>query len=195
MRTTVPCGSTGESAALPGTIDDVTTLHYSTGNAAFDEAVRSSTRASISADCSTVTFLFGIAAPSGTFTVSVVNVQDRAGTSIDSSRGTARFTVQDQGRPVVSGVSASGDVLTVSFSEPMLQIGEGGGVTMSTNYLLNRQAIPATSIVCLDAGCRSVRITLRPRSLIVGKPNELQIANVVDRAGLNITPDPTTRTF
>jgi hypothetical protein len=40
-----------------------------------------------------------------------------------------------------------------------------------------------------------VRIALRTGSLVPGRAYSLRIANVVDRAGRNISPDPITLSF
>jgi hypothetical protein len=109
--------------------------------------------------------------------------------------GTAGLAIADEGRPAIADVSSRGDVLTVTYTEPMMQIGEGGGAAMLTNYRLDGNTPAATEIACVDAGCRTVRLTLRPGTLARGRSYELRIANVVDRSGRNITPDPTTRSF
>jgi hypothetical protein len=140
-------------------------------------------------------FVYGRAAPSGTFTVDVSQVQDQLGRAIDPGRSSARVAIADEGRPTVVGVEATGGIITVSFSEPMTEIGEGGGAAMAGNYQLDGAAVPATGITCNDAGCRSVRIALRTGSLAVGRSYTLRVANVVDRAGKSISPDPTTVSF
>ncbi|HET7700574.1 MAG TPA: Ig-like domain-containing protein, partial [Candidatus Limnocylindria bacterium] len=136
-------------------------------------------------------FQLSAAAAAGTFTIAISGVQDRDGDVIAAGT-TARVTIADEGRPRVLRAESSGDAITVSFSEPMLLIGEGSGVTMAANYRLDGSTTPVSAISCLDGGCRTVRLALRAGALVAGRTYELRIANVVDRAGRNITPDPTT---
>jgi hypothetical protein len=142
-----------------------------------------------------VTFLYERTAPSGTFALNVSQVQDLDGRTIDPARSSVRVTITDEGRPYVLAAESTGGTITVSFSEPMLELGEGGGVTMPGNYRLDGGPVPSTGITCNDAGCRSVRIALRTGSLVPGRAYSLRIANVVDRAGRNISPDPITLSF
>jgi hypothetical protein len=168
---------------------------YGSPDRAFDEAIRSATRATLSADCGAVTFLFERLAPAGTFTLNVSSVRDLAGNTIDPARASTSVAIRDEGRPQALSAQSSGDFITVTFSEPMLEIGEGGGVRMFGNYQLDGAAVPATAITCNDAGCRGVRIALRAGTLVLGRSYSLRVANAVDRAGMSITPDPTTLTF
>src|SRR5881397_606646 len=63
------------------------------------------------------------------------------------------------GRPRVTQVTAVGDTITVTFSRAMLQIGEGSGVEMTGNYLLDGRALPVpTNIGCLTRECLIVGI-------------------------------------
>jgi hypothetical protein len=198
MQSQNSCGTSGPPTGPAGAIDALlvgASAPYGSPDRAFDESIRSATRATISADCATVTFLFERLAPAGPFTVNVSGVQDLAGSTIDPGRASANVTIRDEGRPQVLGAQSSGDFITVTFSEPMMEVGEGGGVRMLGNYQLNGAAIPATGITCNDAGCRGVRIALRAGSLVSGRSYSLRIANTVDRAGMTIAPDPTTLTF
>jgi hypothetical protein len=198
MQSKNSCGTSGTPTGPAGTIDALLVgagAPYGSPDRAFDESIRSATRATISSDCATVTFLFERLAPAGTFTVTASAVQDRAGNTIDPARATTSVAIRDEGRPQVLGAQSSGDFITVTFSEPMLEIGEGGGVRMSGNYQLDGSALPATSITCNDAGCRGVRIALRPGSLVLGRSYALRVANTVDRAGMSVTPDPSTISF
>ena len=194
MRTTLACGTTFGSTdrATAGSIDNRT--HYQSGDEVFDEALRSATLASINGDCASVTFQLSAAAPAGTFTLAVNGVRDQGGDAIAAGT-TVRVTIVDEGRPRVLRAESSGDTITISFSEPMLRIGEGSGVTMAANYRLDGNTPQGSAITCQDSGCRGVRLALRAGFLVAGRTYELRIANVVDRAGRNITPDPTTLTF
>src|SRR5438093_444976 len=78
-----------------------------------------------------------IAAAGGTYTVRADFVADRSGTLIDPNANSATVTITDDGPPRLARVDAIGDNLYVRFSEPMLQIGEGSGVTMTGNYVLD----------------------------------------------------------
>lgn len=193
MRAGRACGTSGQPGNTRGAIDAI--AQYNTSDPALQESLQSATRATLSADCTTVTFIFGAAAPAGTFTVTASTVVDAQGGAMDPSHSDAGVTIADDARPQVTSVQGAADVIDVRFSEPMLQIGEGSGVTMLANYRLDG-ATPASAIVaCTDAGCRAVRITLRSGALLTGRSYELRIANVVDRAGKSIAPDPTTITF
>ena len=198
MKTQNACGTQGSPTGAAGTIDALpvgASASYASTDRAFDETLRSATRATISADCTTVTFLYERVAPSGTFALTVSQVQDLDGLAIDPARATVSVTIRDEGPPYVLAAESTSDVITVSFSEPMLQTGEGGGVTLLGNYRLGGAALPATGITCNDAGCRSVRIAMQRGVLVVGRSYSLRVANTVDRAGRNISPDPTTLTF
>ena len=193
MRAGRGCGTSGQPSSTRGAID--ATAQYSTSDAALQESLQSATRATLNADCSTVTFIFGAAAPAGTFTITASTTVDQQGAGIDQSKADARFTIADDARPQVTSVASAADIIEVRFSEPMLQIGEGSGVSMLANYRLDGAPLSAAIVACVDAGCRAVRITLRSGMLVAGRSYELQIANVVDRAGKSIAPDPTTITF
>ncbi|MDQ2952253.1 MAG: hypothetical protein M3R54_08310 [Chloroflexota bacterium] len=193
MRTSIACATSGAPASVTGSIDDP--LRYRTSDKSFDEAVQSTSRATISADCSTVTFLFDLVAPAGTFTINIAEVQDKSGTPIDTARASTSVNVADQGRPQVVSATSTGDRIAIAYSEPMTQIGEGGGVTLSGNYRLDGAQLLGGLLSCLDAGCRRVLLTLPGDTLVAGRSYQLRIANTVDRAGRNITPDPTTITF
>jgi len=199
MKSQLACGASGVASGPPGTIDNQrsgeATSSYHSADRALDETLQSATRATIGADCASITFLYGLSAPAGTFTVGVSSVQDLAGNSIDTARNTAQVTIRDEGPPVATGADAFGDSIYVTFTEPMLQIGEGSGVTMAGNYQLNGVPAPITQITCNDAGCRSVRLWLRSGTIAIGQTYTLRIANVVDRAGIAIRPDPTSLSF
>lgn len=194
MRTTLACGTTfgATDRASPGSIDN--TAHYRSTDPVLDEAIRSAALATINGDCASVTFRFAASAASGTFTIAVTSVQDRSGTAVTMGTS-ARVTIADEGRPQALRAEASGGELVITFSEPMLEIGEGSGVVMAGNYRLDGNAAPIVAITCADAGCRVVRIALQSGALATGRTYQLRIANLVDRAGRNITPDPTTLTF
>ncbi len=196
MRARLACGSSGVTSGPLGSIDNQRSGEsgspYHSADRALDETLRSATAASVGADCSSITFFYGLAGPAGTFTITVNSVQDLAGNSIDTARSAAQVTILDDGPPSVLGADASGDSILVTFSEPMLQIGEGSGVTMAGNYRLDGVPAPIAQITCNDAGCRGVRLGLRAGTIVAGRTYALRIANVVDRAGRAITPDPTT---
>ena len=191
MRSATNCGSVGQPSTLDGAIDRV--ARYASSDRALDEALQSAVSATLNSDCSSVTFVFTIAAPTGTFTVTPTGMIGRDGTRADAAG--VSVSIADEGRPRVASVSASGTRIAIAYSEPMREIGEGGGVLMLQSYKLDGADVPAADITCADAGCRTVWITARPGSLTVGRSYQLRIANVVDRAGLNITPDPTTLSF
>jgi hypothetical protein len=96
----------------------------------------------------------------------------------------------------VSSVVAVGDSITVTFSRPMLQIGEGSGVEMSGNYQLDSGALPqGVKIACHTRDCFDVGIALPVGTLAPGTTHTLRIANVVAQSGPGIAPDPTTVPF
>jgi hypothetical protein len=192
MRSAIACGSSGAPSRAEGAIDNVS--RYLSNDRALDESIQSATRAIITSDCTTVTFVFGVPAPSGSFTVGASGMIDRDGFAMDEARNAGRVVIGDQDRPQVLSASSSGDRITIAFSEPMMEIGEGGGVTQLGNYRIN-DAMPVATLACADAGCRSVVMTMRPGALVAGRSYTLRVANTVDRAGRNIAPDPTTLTF
>jgi|GEM_PF-6741165 len=192
MRAAIACGSSGQPSRTDGAIDNVG--KYLTNDRALDESLQSATRAIITSDCTTVTFVFGVPAPSGTFTLGASGMLDRDGNGMDESKNAGRVVIGDQDRPQVVHASSSGDRITIAFSEPMMELGEGGGVTQLGNYRIDG-AMPVATIACIDSGCRSVVLTLRAGSLVGGRAYTLRVANTVDRAGRNISPDPTTLTF
>jgi hypothetical protein len=105
-------------------------------------------------------------------------------------------TPPPSGPPRVGSVIAAGDSITVNFSRPMLQIGEGSGVEMSGNYQLDARPLPpGAKITCHTRDCFDVGIALPAGTLAVGTTHTLRIANVVSLNGPGITPDPTTMTF
>jgi len=74
---------------------------------------------------------------------------------------------------------------------------EPAGVDHSGDHHLDRVdgADPlASDLACADRGCRTVIMTMRS-ALVAGRSYTLRVANVVDRAGRNITPDPAALTF
>ena len=106
------------------------------------------------------------------------------------------LTPQLSGPPRVSSVVAVSDSITINFTRPMLQIGEGSGVEMIGNYQLDARALPAgAKIACHTRDCYDVAIVLPAGSLALGSTHTLRIANVVSASGPGITPDPTTMTF
>ena len=193
MRAATSCGTVGQPSALEGAIDRASA--YASSDEAMRESIRSAMSATLNADCTAVTFVFAVAAPSGTFNISATGVTDRSGASLDPAATGVTVSVADEGRPRVAGVSTQGAHLVVQFNEPMRELGEAGGVLQIANYRLDGAALDATAISCTDLGCRSVAITLRAGTLVVGRSYQLRVANVVDRAGLNLSPDPTTFTF
>jgi hypothetical protein len=193
MRTAIACGAVGQPSQLEGAIDRLS--RYATSDPAFDEALRSTMSATIAPDCRSVTFVFAIAAPPGGHIITPSGMLDRQGAPVEAQPAAVTATIADEGRPRVAAVSSSGDRITISFSEPMLEIGEGSGVVMAGNYRLGGAAFSKNSITCSDRGCRTVVIVAAAGTLVVGQSYQLGIANVVDRAGLAITPDPTTSTF
>ena len=105
-------------------------------------------------------------------------------------------TPPPSGPPRVGSVIAVGDSITINFTRPMLQIGEGSGVEMIGNYQLDARALPAgAKIACHTRDCYDVAIVLPAGSLALGTSHTLRIANVVALNGPGITPDPTTMTF
>ena len=113
-----------------------------------------------------------------------------------SSQFIATPTAVPSGRPRVASVDAAGDAITVTFSRPMLQIGEGSGVEMIGNYQLDGRTLPAaTKIACTTRECVVVGIELPAGTLVRGSPHSLRIANVVAQSGPGLEPDPTTITF
>jgi hypothetical protein len=193
MRSAIACGAVGQPSQLEGAIDRVS--RYATSDPALDEALRSTMSATITPDCRSVTFVFAIAAPPGGHIVTPSGMLDRQSAPMEAQPAAVTATIADEGRPRVAAVSSSGDRITVSFSEPMLEIGEGSGVVIAGNYRLNGTAFAKSSVTCADRGCRSVVIVAAPGTLVVGRSYQFNVANVVDRAGLAITPDPTTITF
>jgi hypothetical protein len=96
----------------------------------------------------------------------------------------------------VSSVVAVGDSITVTFSRPMLQIGEGSGVEMSGNYQLDGRALPsAAKIACQTRECIVVGIELPGGTLVPQSSHILRVANVVTQSGPGLVPDPTTVSF
>ncbi len=96
----------------------------------------------------------------------------------------------------MSSVVAVGDSITVTFSRPMLQMGEASGVEMSGNYRLDARALPpGARITCHTRDCLDVGISLPAGTLALGTTHTLRIANVVAVSGPSITPDPTSMTF
>ena len=193
MRTAIACGSSGLPTRTDGAVDNVS--KYLSNDRALDESIQSATRAIITSDCTTVTFVFGVPGPAGTFTIGANGMIDRDGFAMDEARNAGRAVIGDQDRPQVAAISSSGNRMTIEFSEPMMERGEGGGVTQIGNYRIDGAAPPDLTLVCADAGCRSVIMTMRPGTLVTGRSYTLRIANAVDRAGRNISPDPTTITF
>ena len=114
---------------------------------------------------------------------------------MNETRNAASVTIADQDRPRVTSAASTGDRLTVTFSEPMLEFGEAGGAALLGNYRLDENMPAASAIACVDRGCRSVLLTMRPGVLVAGRSYSLRVANTVDRAGRNIAPDPTTLSF
>ncbi len=191
MRSRLACGATGAATGPFGTIDNQATSPYHSADRALDETLQTATQATIGSDCASVTLVFGISAAAGTFAVTVSSVQDLSGNTIDATRNAGQVTIRDEGPPIVLRADASGDSISVTFSEPMLQVGEGSGVTLSGNYRLDGNPAPITNITCTDGGCRGVRLSLTPGSIVPGRTYTLRVANVVDRAGVALRPDPT----
>jgi hypothetical protein len=109
---------------------------------------------------------------------------------------TATRTAPPSGPPRVDSVIAAGDSITVSFSRPMLQMGEASGVEMGGNYQLDARALPpGAKITCHTRDCFEVGIALPAGTLALGTTHTLRIANVVALGGPDISPDPTTMTF
>ena len=105
-------------------------------------------------------------------------------------------TVPPSGPTRVSSVISVVDSITVTFSRPMLQIGEGSGVEMPGSYQLDSRALPAgAKITCHTRDCFDVGIALPPGTLAVGTTHTLRIANAVALSGPSLVPDPTTATF
>jgi hypothetical protein len=89
----------------------------------------------------------------------------------------------------VSSVVAVGDSITITFSRPMLQMGEGSGVEMSGNYQLDSRVLPqGAKIVCHTRDCLDVRIALPAGTLAPGTTHTLRIANVVALSGPGSRP-------
>ena len=96
----------------------------------------------------------------------------------------------------MTSVVAVGDSITVTFSRPMLQIGEGSGVEMSGNFELDSRALPqGAKIACHTRDCFDVGIALPAGTLATSTTHTLRIANVVAQSGPGIVPDPNTVTF
>jgi len=96
----------------------------------------------------------------------------------------------------VSSVVAVGDSLTVTFTRPMLQMGEASGVEMRGNYQLDSRALPqGAKIACHTRDCLDVGIALPAGTLAPGTTHTLRIANVVTQSGPGLVPDPTTVNF
>lgn len=191
MRAATACGSVGRPSALEGAIDRVES--YVSSDDALIEALKTTMSTTVDAGCAAVTFVFAIAAPSGTFSITAKGVTDRDGLAIDPAASTISLTIADEGRPRATGVVSQGDRFVVQFSEPMREIGING-VAQLANYQLDGRAVDATSITCIDAGCRGLALSVRA-ALTVGRTYQVRVANVMDRAGLLISPDPTTLTF
>jgi len=191
MRSATACGAVGQPSSLDGAIDRVAS--YTSNDAALIESLKTSVSATVDAGCSAVTFVLGIAAPSGTFTLTANGVSDRDGRAIDQTAASASLTIADEGRPRATGASSQGNRVVVQFSEPMRELGVTG-VAQLVNYQLDNAPVDATGITCTDAGCRGLALDLRS-PLVAGRSYTLRVASVADRAGLLISPDPTTLTF
>src|SRR2546428_621728 len=195
MKSTLACGTSGRAGAEYGAIDSGQVGEaggqYHSNDPILEQTLQSATRASVSDDCTSVTMTFGIAAAAGTFVVRTSTVMDRDGQLISASANSATVKIADEGAPRLARVDGIGDNLYLRFSEPMLQIGEGSGVTMTGNYHLEGNPLPsASSIVCIAAGCSWLRIYLPRGTLTAGASYRVSVANVVDRVGLGIDPDP-----
>lgn len=197
MKTAMACGTTGLATppSPTGVIDADFAARYAVEDPALQESIASTTQVRITSDCATITLVYGLAASAGRHTLTVRSVVDRGGAGLDPARASVSLTITDEGRPQVVNAGSSGNVITVTYTEPMMEVGEGGGAAMLTNYRLDGNTPSATSLSCVDAGCRGIRMTLPSGSLVPGRAYELRIANVVDRSGKNIAPDPTTITF
>src|SRR4051812_11262293 len=191
MRAATACGAVGQPSAMEGAIDRVAS--YASSDDAVNEALKTTMSVTVDAGCSAVTFVFAIAAPSGTFTLTAKSVTDRGGAPIDPSASTASLTIADEGRPRAVGVTSQGDRIVIQFTEPMRELGVNG-VAQLANYRLDGNAIDATGIDCTDSGCRNLALKVR-NTLVLGRTYQLVVSNVADRAGLLISPDPTTLTF
>ncbi len=197
MRSGLACGQSGPLDGPAGAIDQAAGAAVRTPRSddpVFEETLRSAAGASIGPDCASVTFTYARAAAPGTFAIIVRDVQDREGRPIDPAHAAAVVTIADEGHPTVLRYASAGDSVSVTFSEPMQKTGEGSGVTLAGNYRLDAGA-PLVSVSCVDRGCREVRIDLAPGTLVPGTTHALRVANVVDRAGLDIIPDPIALTF
>src|SRR4051812_13947552 len=192
MRSATACGAVGQPASLDGAIDRVG--GYSSNDDARRESMKSAVSATGSADCAVVTFVFAIAAPAGSFSVSAAGMVDRSGVSEDPSGTTVQLTIADEGRPRVTAASAQSDRIVIEYSEPMRELGTGG-IANPASYRLDGNAIDAVNVGCADVGCRKAALTVRRGTLVVGRSYQLRIASVTDRADLSIAPDPTTLTF
>src|SRR5439155_27080725 len=96
------------------------------------------------------------------------------------------------GRPRVTRVTAVADTITVTFSRAMLKIGEGSGVEMTGNYLLDGRALPpATNFGCLTRECLLLGIELPDGTLVQRNAHALRFANVVAQDGPASESDPT----
>ncbi|HVD52363.1 MAG TPA: hypothetical protein VNB51_10010 [Candidatus Udaeobacter sp.] len=105
-------------------------------------------------------------------------------------------TVPPSGPPRVSSVVSVGDTITVTFSRPMLQMGEASGVEMRGNYQLDGRALAsATRLACQTPECIVVAIDLPAGTLVPQTSHTLRIANLVALSGPSLVPDPTTVTF
>jgi hypothetical protein len=96
----------------------------------------------------------------------------------------------------VNSVVAVSDSMTVTFSRPMLQMGEASGVEMRGNYQLDGRALAsATRLACQTSECIVVAIELPAGTLVPQSSHTLRIANVVALSGPGLVPDPTTISF
>ena len=191
MRSGTACGAVGQPSSIDGAIDHLAS--YASSDAALIEALKTAVSATIDSGCSAVTFVLGIAAPSGTFTLTANGVMDRDGRALDPTATSATLTIPDEGRPRATGVVSQGSRVVVQFSEPMRELGVTG-VAQLVNYQLDGAAIDATGIACTDAGCRGLTLDLRS-PLVAGRTYTLRVSSVADRAGQLVSPDPTTLAF
>lgn len=200
MQHALACGASGPAAGGSGAIDNAHVGegpgHYTSPDRVYHETLTSEIGAAVSEDCTQVTFAFARAAPPGRWPLHISDVADLAGNTVDPSPTVVVVWILDHAPPHVVSVHGIGQSIYVTFNEPMLEIGEGGGVTLLGNYKLEGRPLPPGSrAVCLSAGCGWVRVYLPEGTLVTGGAHRFSIANAVDRAGKVLRPDPTTVTF
>lgn len=192
MKHGLACGTEGFTAGRANTIDalemNITSRYYTSPEAVFDEMLSAMWVASLSADCSSVTFTFVHGIAPGTYPLQITKVQDLAGRSLGADPTIVTATVLETAPPRMQLVQQWQDHVLFRFSEP---IKRDLALDVARYRFDGVRLAAGSTVACQITSCAVVEITLP--AVRARPPKTVSVIGFEDLAGRPFAPGTETR--